>query len=288
MFAVAGVSGHTGRAVAEELLQKGQPVRVIVRDAGKGEPWKARGCEVAVASIDDAAALTRALTGARGAYLLIPPAYSAPDLLARQSAVAHAIAQAVAQSQVGHVVFLSSIGAQHDTGVGPVRALHEAERLLRGTGKPVTLLRAPYFAENWVGVVPVIREKGILPSFIPLDQPVEMIASVDIGQIAARLLQEPPPAGARVVEIGGPAPVKPRELAHALGTVLGRPVQPVPVPLEEVVPTFTGLGFSKNASEQFREMYLGLAAGLLQYEDKSSPQFRGKHRPEDVLRPLLA
>ena len=32
MIAVAGVSGHTGRAVADTLLHLGVPVRVIVRD----------------------------------------------------------------------------------------------------------------------------------------------------------------------------------------------------------------------------------------------------------------
>ena len=50
MFAVAGVNGHTGKVVAETLLAQSVPVRVIVRDAKKGEAWKAKGAEVAIAS----------------------------------------------------------------------------------------------------------------------------------------------------------------------------------------------------------------------------------------------
>ena len=50
MYAVAGVTGHTGKAVAETLQAKGQPVRVIVRDEAKGASWKARGAEIAVAT----------------------------------------------------------------------------------------------------------------------------------------------------------------------------------------------------------------------------------------------
>src|SRR5262245_15999011 len=73
MYVIAGVTGNTGSVAALTLLAAKQPVRVIVRDAAKGEPWKARGAEVAVASLDDRAALTRALTGATGAYLLLPP-----------------------------------------------------------------------------------------------------------------------------------------------------------------------------------------------------------------------
>ena len=73
MYAIAGVSGNTGSVVANTLLAAGKPVRVIVRDAAKGEPWKAKGAEVAVASLDDRAALAAALKGTQGAYLLIPP-----------------------------------------------------------------------------------------------------------------------------------------------------------------------------------------------------------------------
>src|SRR6185295_17669043 len=73
MYVIAGVSGNTGSVVANTLLADKQPVRVIVRDAAKGEPWKAKGAEVVVASLDDRASLARALTGATGAYLLLPP-----------------------------------------------------------------------------------------------------------------------------------------------------------------------------------------------------------------------
>ena len=153
MIAVAGATGHTGKAVADGLLQLGHRVRVIVRTADKGEPWKARGAEVAVASLDDADALTRALTGANAAYLLVPPAPSAPDVLAAQRVVVNALADSVCRSQLGHVVLLSSIGAQHATGVGPIRTLHDAEQALRATGRATTALRAPYFIENWAAVL---------------------------------------------------------------------------------------------------------------------------------------
>ncbi|HSK05858.1 MAG TPA: NAD(P)H-binding protein, partial [Kofleriaceae bacterium] len=70
MYVIAGVSGNTGSVAADTLLAANKPVRVIVRDAAKGEPWKAKGAEVAIASFEDRAALARALAGATGAYLL--------------------------------------------------------------------------------------------------------------------------------------------------------------------------------------------------------------------------
>ena len=104
MYVVAGVTGQTGAAVAEELLARGKPVRVIVRDEARAGRWKERGAEVAVANLSDGAAVTRALAGTEGAYFLIPPQYGAEDLLEAQKPVVDAIARAVRESRVPHVV----------------------------------------------------------------------------------------------------------------------------------------------------------------------------------------
>src|SRR5262245_24584326 len=120
MYAVAGVTGHTGRAAAEALLRQGATVRAIVRDQANGAERQARGADVAIAALADPAALTKALTGVRAAYLLVPPPYSKPDPLDAQRQLASSIADAIVASGIAHVVLLSSIGAQHAKGVGPI------------------------------------------------------------------------------------------------------------------------------------------------------------------------
>ncbi len=77
MFVVVGATGNTGSAVADTLLSRKQPVRIVVRSADKGAAWKAKGAEIAVASLDDVSALTKAFEGAKGVYLLVPPNYGA-------------------------------------------------------------------------------------------------------------------------------------------------------------------------------------------------------------------
>jgi uncharacterized protein YbjT (DUF2867 family) len=288
MIAVAGVTGHTGQAAAEALFQLGRPIRVVVRDVSKGEPWKARGAEVAIASLDDADALTGALTGVDAAYLLVPPAYASPDPLAAQRVVVDALAKAVGRSELRHVVLLSSIGAQHATGVGPIQTLHTAEQALASTGRSVTALRAAYFVENWTGVLSAVAAQGILPSFLPLDQPMEMAATADFGGVAAELLTGAVPAGFRAVEMGGHALVSPRQLAASFGQLLGRQIEPILVPLDQVVTTFSGLGFSQSAASLMREMYEGLASGRVGFEDPAAPHVRGTLTPLDVLGPSLA
>jgi uncharacterized protein YbjT (DUF2867 family) len=288
MIAVAGVSGHTGRAVASTLLGQGQRVRVIVRDEKKGAEWQSRGVEVAVASLNDATSLTRALSGVTTAYLLIPPIYDAADLLAAQALTRDAIVGAITGSRVGHVVFLSSIGAHEPSGTGPVRALYHAEQALRKLSTPVSVLRAPYFLENWAAVLPVVAAQNVMPSFLPLDKALEMAATADIGEYAAGLLAAPPPAALRIVEFSGPRRISPRDVATDLTALTGRPITPIQAPLDQVVPTFTHAGMSPNAAQLFEEMYGALAAGRLNFESPDAPHARGRRTPGDVLGPLLA
>src|SRR5438046_9512437 len=124
MYVIAGVTGHTGRGVAETLLAQREKLRVIVRNAQQGEAWKQRGAEVTVAQLGDATAVAKALGGAKGAYLLVPPRYDADDMLGAQRPVIDALAEAVRKSGVPHVVLLSSLGAELNEGTGPIKGLH--------------------------------------------------------------------------------------------------------------------------------------------------------------------
>jgi NmrA-like family len=58
MFAITGITGKVGGEVARNLLAGNQPVRAVVRDPRKGEPWARLGCDLVRADINDAGALT--------------------------------------------------------------------------------------------------------------------------------------------------------------------------------------------------------------------------------------
>ena len=128
MYVIAGVSGNTGSIVATALLDQGKKVRVIVRDAKKGAGWKARGAEVAVAAAEDEEALTKALEGAAGAYLISPPDVASSDFIAARRETVEILARAVERSKVAHVVFLSSVGAQLAAGTGMVRTVRASDK----------------------------------------------------------------------------------------------------------------------------------------------------------------
>ncbi|MBE7453987.1 MAG: hypothetical protein HS111_35615 [Kofleriaceae bacterium] len=72
-----------------------------------------------MAALEDTAALTAALRGATGAYLLVPPCLASADPAVRTRAVVASLAAATRAAAVPHAVLLSSIGAQHLTAPGP-------------------------------------------------------------------------------------------------------------------------------------------------------------------------
>ena len=286
MFVVAGASGRTGSIVADTLLRAGKPVRVVLRDQATGGPWRARGAEIAIASLDDAHSLTRGLAGAEGAYLLSPQDMRSPDPISDGWRIADAIARAVDGSGIGHVVMLSSMAAQHAEGTGICRTLHAAEERLGAVRSRITFLRAAYFLESWAPVLGAVKE-GKLPTFIRPDNVIPMVSTRDVGSAAARALLEGPPVTAReIVELSGPRDISPLDLASMLARLVNRPVQTEHLPVEAVVPIFMGFGASRAFAEQVGQMYRAIDEGKLSH-DGGARTVRGLLEPESLLREIL-
>lgn len=269
MFVIMGATGNTGSAVAETLLSRKQPVRIVVRSADKAASWKAKGAEIAVASLDDVSALTKAFEGANGLYLLVPPNYGASIWLADQRARMDRAAEAVKSSGIGHVVFLSSVGGHIAEGTGPIRAARSGEQKLGEVAKNMTILRPCYFMENWAPGIGIAKSQGILPTFIAPRVKVPMIATRDIGRVGAEQLMAGG-TGKQIVELAGPEEYTPDEVAAALGQILGKAVSAQHAPLSAVVPTFKSFGFSDEAAKLFEEMYTSFSTGAIGYEHPAS------------------
>lgn len=286
MFVIAGVSGNVGSVVADSLLAQGKSVRVLVRDPANGAKWNARGAEVAVADLGDTDALARAFAGAAGAFVLLPPDLQTNTPLEDQRRRAEAIAQAIRRSRLPHAVLLSSIGAQHESGTGPIRAVHAGEAILAATGTAVTAVRASSFFENWRSALGALPQ-GFLPTFVPVDLAYPQVATRDIGRTAAAALLEAAP-GITAIELAGPRELAASDVAAAISTIVGRPIAARQLPLDAVVPTYTGFGISEPVARLFREMYEGIASGRVAADPRSTRTVRGSVAIEEVLRPALA
>jgi NAD(P)H dehydrogenase (quinone) len=283
MFAVTGVTGKVGGAVARTLLAQGQRVRAVVRDAEKGRSWSTQGCDIAIASVEDSTGLTAAFDGVEGVFLMTPPNYDPEPGFPETHKGAAAIRQAIETSRPGKVVFLSTVGAQ----VAEHNLLNNSkitEEMLRATSIPVALLRAAWFRENAAWDVEAAR-KGLIPSFLqPLDHPIPMVAASDIARTAAELLDETW-MGVRVIELEGPRRYSANDIAAGFSTLLERPVRTEAVPHDQWETLFRSQGM-KHPTPRIR-MIDGFNEGWIDFESGEANSRKARTTLESVLRSLV-
>ncbi len=285
MYAITGITGKVGGEMARTLLAAGQPVRAIVRDAAKGEAWARLGCEVALAEMEDAAALAKAFTGATGVFILPPPCFDPEPGYPEAKAVIASVAAALGQAKPAKVVCLSTIGADamHDNLLSQRTLM---ERALESLSMPVTFLRPGWFLDNALWDVAPARETGMLHSFLqPLDKPFPMVASRDVGRTAADLIQQDW-TGQRIVELEGPSRVSPNDLAAAFAEALGKQVQATLVPRDSWETLFLAQGM-KHPVPRMR-MLDGFNEGWIEFQDKGRRALKGSTDMAAVIAELVA
>ncbi|AET93809.1 NmrA family protein (plasmid) [Burkholderia sp. YI23] len=285
MYVITGITGQVGGALADALLQQSRPVRAVVRDEKKGAAWAARGCDMALADMTDADALANAFEGAQGVFILPPPEFDPAPGFPEARAVIDSIVAAVKRAKPRKIVCLSTIGAQaaHSNLLTQRTLLEDA---LREQSIPVTFLRPGWFMENCAWDVESARNEGIVRSFLqPLDRAIPMIATDDIGRLAAKLLQEEW-TGARVVELEGPRRTSPDDIAAAFSQVLGRPVRAQAVPRESWEALFVSQGM-RHPMPRIR-MLDGFNEGWIDFEGSRDTIVKGATPLVDVIRRLVA
>jgi uncharacterized protein YbjT (DUF2867 family) len=285
MYAITGITGQVGGAVARTLLAAGANVRAVARDASKAAAWAERGCALASAEMTDAPALARAFEGADGVFVLIPPIFDPSPGFTEAGAVISAVRDALARTRPARAVCLSTVGAQA-TQPNLLNQLAMMERELGTLDLPIAFIRAAWFMENASWDVASARD-GQIHSFLqPLDRAIPMIATADIGEMAARLLRQQW-TGRRIIELHGPAPVSPSELAASFSRLLGHPVNTQAVPRAEWDPLFRAQGMRNP--EPRMQMLDGFNQGWLTFEGGEGVEaVTGPTTLETVLRSLLA
>lgn len=270
MYAVTGANGQTGSYVVRALLAHGVPVRAVVRRPEQMSAWQAAGAETVAVDLADEAALADAFAGAKGVYLMNPPAYNAPDIFSAAAAVHAAEIAAAERASVEHIVALSSVGAQHAEGTGNILTTHDLERRLARTPIATSILRAANFMENWAWSMPQVAETGILPTmFAPVARSLPMVSVADIGRTAADLLLQESDAPS-LVELHGPRDYSPQDAANVLSRLLGRAVRVEATPEAEWDAVFRASGFSPSATNAFCAMYRGFNDGLVAFDGEGT------------------
>jgi len=260
-----------------------QSVRGVVRDVRKCKEWSERGCQLMSADINDAAALTDAFKDVDGAFILVPPNFDPSPDFNEARTLAATLSSVLDAARPRRVVYLSTIGAQA-TRSNLLTQHTIIEQALRKLPVAITFLRPAWFMENFAWDVAPAKI-GTIQSFLqPLDKLFPMVATSDIGRVAAELLQETWD-GQRVIELEGPRRVTPTEVAATFAKLLGRPVRIEEVPHETWEALFKSQGM-KNPEPRI-QMLDGFNEGWIEFEGKEAGSRKGKVALETVLRALI-
>ncbi len=270
IYVILGASGNTGSIIANSLLSKGRKVRVIGRDLGRLQSFVRKGAEAFTANVSDAAALTKAFSGARAAYLMLPPAKSRED----QERDSDGIAKAVKESGLRYAVHLSSYGAQVPEGTGPVAGLHSSEQKLSAiSGLNVLHLRAAYFMENNLTAIGMIHGMGIFGNALLPDLKLPMIATSDVGDYAAHRLLDLDLSGKQTRELLGERDLSMTEATAVIARGIGKPdLRYEQLPYDQVEQALTQMGVPPKGAALYIEMYKAINAAVLVPQEPRSPE----------------
>jgi uncharacterized protein YbjT (DUF2867 family) len=283
MFAVTGITGKVGAAVARSLLSADQSVRAVVRDRSRGAAWEQLGCEIAVADLSDTEALTAAFAGTDGVFAMVPPVFDPAPGFPEAMRFIDPLSAALARAKPARVVALSTVGADAPQ-PNLLNVLSRLESALSSLSLPVTFLRAGWFMENAAWDLDSAKS-GVIQSYLqPLDRAVPMISTDDVGRAAADLLQERW-EGKRVVELEGPRRVSPNALAAAFAKALGTPVRAEVVAREQWESIFRAQGM-KNPIPRM-QMIEGFNAGWIDFVDHGAHARKGSISIDQAIATLV-
>jgi NAD(P)H dehydrogenase (quinone) len=280
---VPATSGHLGRLIVTDLLERGVPAGDIVAGARKPEviaDLADAGVRTTRIDYDDPASVEAAISPG-DTFVLISGAFS-PDRT-RQHADAITAAK---RAGTGHLIYVGALRAAESS--SPLANSHAPTEIsVHESGLPFTLLRNGWYTENYGREVPALRESGVLVASVG-DARVASATRLDFAQAVGAVLTTEGHVG-KTYELSGEVAWTYSDLAAAFSEVLGRDVAYRPVSSEEHLQILTGAG----VPEQFATLIVGVDAGIGQgafaYQNGDLARLLGRPTTPlvDGLRPLV-
>jgi len=264
MIVVTTPTGAVGHQVLDGLLAQGAPVRVIARDPARLPARIRARVEVIPGSHGDADVVAKAFAGADAVFWLLPPNFTATDVVASYVDFSRPAAEAVVAQGVPRVVGVSALGRGTPMAAraGMVTASLAMDDLFAATGVGYRALALPSFMDNVLRQVVPIREHGVYREPMPAAHAAPTCATRDIAAAAVGLLVDPSWNGVREVPVLGPADLTFDERAATMSEVLGRPVRFARSTDEAYVAMLRARGATEAVAHAMLEMMRAKRDGL--------------------------
>jgi uncharacterized protein YbjT (DUF2867 family) len=273
-------AGNIGRVVVNHLLEGKHEVVIIGRHPEKVVGEVARGAVLVRGSVDDAGTLDRAFKGADALFWLTPISYEPSDYVSWAKGLGQSAASIARRHAVPRAVVISSIGAQHASGVGAIDCCATVESDFEKAVPNVTVLRPGSFMENLFMHVGTIAQTGTMFGRYPTSKKIPWIATRDIAASAIAALTDRGWSGHRVLELQGPEDLDQLQMASIVSEALGRPVKYVEVTDEQAKQGMVGTGMPGAFADLLLEMYAALNSGRM---ERTQPRSVATTTPTTLL-----
>lgn len=229
-------AGKVGAETARLLAQRGEPVRVVVRDPGRASALAQAGVDVVPGDLDVPGTIDAAMRGV-SAVVLVTPAVPAQELAVVDSAV---------RAGVAHVVKITS-KASADSPIARRRDQTEIENGLIASGLGSTLLRNNAYMQNLLMLAPAIAATGSFGSG-SADGRIGLVDTRDVAAVAAEIAASPAAHAARTYWPSGPESISYADAAAVLSKVLGRPITFHPLTFDEQKQAMVDAGLPEHVA----------------------------------------
>lgn len=263
MIVITAPTSQIGSKLVADLLDRGAPLRLIVRDACKLPLAVRDRVEIIEGSHGDAAIVDRAFEGAEALFWLAPPDVTKTQEQAYLDFTRPA-AEAIRRHVVPHVVAITALGRGTiwQERAGLVTASIHMEDMLMASGAACRGLAMPSFMENMVRQTAAIREKGIFFGPIRPDRQLPFTATRDMAAAAARLLTDLSWAGQSELPLLGPEDLSFDDQAAIISDVLGREVRYQQISFDQFKQQFLDRGASTSFAQGYVDMYRAKDEGI--------------------------
>lgn len=238
MKLIVGATGIVGSLITRDLLERGDAVRILVRDGSDHGALVAAGAEAVRGDLKDRSSLDRAVDGVATVVTTANSAMRGGDdnVETVERRGNRNLMDAAEAAGVRHFVFTSALGVSVDNPVPFMAAKAESEEYLRERGMEWTILAPNVFTEVWVGNVVRPAVAGETVALVGEGARKHSFVSVrDVASFAVAAVGNPAAYGQRIV-IAGPEAVSFSDIIERAEALLDRPVEVRRFPVGEPIP----------------------------------------------------
>ncbi|MGY5807309.1 NAD(P)H-binding protein [Rhizobium sp. LEGMi198b] len=288
MFVILGATGKIGRATIAELRRHGAPVRAVVRRQNSADDLRAMGCDIAIADIQDSAALAESMNGATAVQIICPTSVQADDAAAEMKNSIRTIVDALDRNRPSSVLTISDYGAHLASDTGITLIFHHLESELKKLPAALTFLRSAEHMQNWSRQIGRAIETGVLPSLHhPVTKLFPTVSAPDVGVIAGELLLSGTQAPLSIIHAEGPDRYSVENVARIAGELAGRKIIASEMPRPDWIPALVRGGLSASYADLVAELYDADNAGRIDAEPDVGDIRRGRTDLREVLASMM-